>query len=93
MTTITAVELRKDMGNIFKRAQKGEEFKVSYRRSITATLKVDEPTEQGNGKAILAAARKFHENNREALEELRKEFGNNDAKQIAHEYWDQKYGL
>ncbi len=38
MTTITAVELRKNMGAIFKRVQNGEKIAVTYRGSRPVVL-------------------------------------------------------
>ncbi|MGB4796398.1 MAG: hypothetical protein WBP23_04140 [Candidatus Saccharimonadales bacterium] len=38
MTTITAVELRKNMGEIFRRVEKGEVFRVTYRDKVATVL-------------------------------------------------------
>lgn len=43
MKTITAVELRKNMGEIFRRVQNGEEVSVTYRDQISARIVAVKP--------------------------------------------------
>lgn len=89
MTTITAVELRKDMGNIFKRVQRGEKIRVTYRRGVAVELQnVDDGKHMGNSKAIL----EFLEENKHKFAKARKALEGVDAKEVMHKHWIEKYG-
>ncbi len=43
MTTITAVELRKNMAEIFRRVEAGEKFRVTYRGNKKLVLEAESP--------------------------------------------------
>jgi antitoxin (DNA-binding transcriptional repressor) of toxin-antitoxin stability system len=56
MTTITAVDLRRDLDSIIKRASKGESIRVSYRGSNMVTIGPDTSRPLNNTAAVLAKA-------------------------------------
>lgn len=54
MTTITAVDLRRDLDSIIKRASKGESIRISYRGSTMVTIGPDTSRPFSNTAAVLA---------------------------------------
>ena len=60
MTTITSLELRKNLDTYAKRAAKDENIRVTYRGKISFSLGPDPKTQACNIPAILAKAREFH---------------------------------
>jgi antitoxin (DNA-binding transcriptional repressor) of toxin-antitoxin stability system len=85
MTTITAVELRKNMGEIFRRAAAGEEFAVTYRGKDQLQLSRKQASvgkKTMTGLEVLRAA-------------PRKPSGldpNKSFKELYHEHLEEKYG-
>lgn len=84
MTTITAVELRKNMGEIMRRVEQGERFLVTYRNKTRVKLEREQSLSKPgmSGLDILRAA-------------PRKPSGldpNKSFKQLYHEHLEEKYG-
>ncbi len=85
MTTITAVELRKNMGEIFRRAAAGEEFAVTYRGKDQIVFS---RKKHQHKKSELSGLDKF-------LAAPRKPSGldpNKSFKELYHEHLEEKYG-
>lgn len=86
MKTITAVELRKNMGEIFARVNNGEEIAVTYRNSQPVTLT---PVRPKTKKKVMTGL--------EALQKARPKISNLDPnksiKELYHEMLDEKYGF
>lgn len=59
MTTITAVQLRKDLDKIIKRASKGEQIRVTYRGATVVTIGPDITKPVTNSAEILRKAREI----------------------------------
>lgn len=59
MTTITAVQLRKDLDTIIKRAAKGERIRVTYRGTTVVTIGPDTQKPHTNSAEILRKAREL----------------------------------
>ena len=57
MTTITAVQLRKDLDNIFRRAAKGESIRVTYRNNLSITIGPDSTNAKSNSAEIFRKAK------------------------------------
>lgn len=76
MKTITAVELRKNMGEIFRRVQNGEEIAVTYRNSQPMIMVANKPKVQPKKgmtglDAFLASPRKgFRYDHNKSFKEL-----------------------
>ncbi len=89
MTTITAVELRKNMGEILRRVAGGEEIIVTYRDHTKVRMSSDRRTDSGELPkrmagldALLKAPRKPS-----TLDP------NKPIKELYHEMLDEKYGI
>ncbi len=86
MKTITAVELRKNMGDVFARVQNGEEVRVTYRNSQPVLLA---PVQQKTKKTTMTGL--------EALQKVRPKVSsldpNKSIKELYHEMLDEKYGF
>lgn len=85
MTTITAVELRKNLEDIIKRAMAGETFRVTYRQRPAIKISTDvpesTPPRMSGLDAFLAAPRK-----KSTLDP------NKSFKELYHEHLEEKYG-
>ncbi len=83
MTTITAVELRKNFESILKRVMAGEDIRVTYRQQPAVRLTSDIPqrTHTAGLDAFLAAPRRSNS--------LRPDTS---FKQLYHEHLEGKYG-
>lgn len=84
MTIITAVELRKNLGDIMRRLENGERFLVTYRNQMRARLEA-EPQKNSHRVTgldkFMAAPRKSS-----ALDP------NKSFKELYHEHLEEKYG-
>lgn len=90
MTTITAVEFRKNMGDIFRRVQNGEEIAVTYRNSAPIRLATDKPKRQ-TGKTGLDL---FLESiNRASKQVTRDPAAGRSYKEVYYEDMAKKHGL
>lgn len=91
MKTITAVELRKNMGEIFRRVQNGEEIAVTYRDQSPLRISVLKPKNAQKGKSkspgldALLEAQKL--NKKPSKLDPNKSF-----EELYHEHLEEKYG-
>lgn len=91
MKTITAVELRKNMGEIIARVQGGEVFAVTYRGGKPVSLIANTPPEKKNksgGKELIEAL------NQAALKaKVPERYKTGNLKELYYEDMAKKYGL
>ena len=89
MTTITAVDLRNNLGDYIARASNGEKIIVTYRRGISAVLQaVDNSGSISSSKRLLNTLDKIHAKYADKLPVLIE----TDAKEQIHKHWIEKYG-
>jgi antitoxin (DNA-binding transcriptional repressor) of toxin-antitoxin stability system len=67
MTTITAVELRKNMGEIFRRVRAGEQIAVTYRDQDPIILASQKQSEKGKKSVWLALMRSMRHRVRSSI--------------------------
>lgn len=90
MTTITAVQLRKDLDKIIQRASKGESIRVTYRGRTTVTIGPDHQKPVSNAAAIL---RKAKEISAQIPKEIRDKYRTDEAvKKLIEDERMRKYG-
>jgi antitoxin (DNA-binding transcriptional repressor) of toxin-antitoxin stability system len=89
MTTITAVDLRNNLGDYIARAANGEQIVVTYRRGISAMLQAIKGAESIDKTdtflGTVEALNKKYASTRGSLEGV-------DAKEEMHKHWIEKYG-
>lgn len=90
MTTITAVQLRKDLDKIIKRAAKGESIRVTYRGTTVVTIGPDTMKPTSNTSEFL---RKAHELSTKVPESIKNKYQNDEAfEKLVLDERTRKYG-
>lgn len=90
MTTITAVNLRKDLDSILKRAAKGERIRVTYRGNTAVTIGPDTQGKVTNSATIVRKAKAISAKVSQPVKDAYST--DQSVKQLIKDHRTQKYG-
>lgn len=92
MTTVSAVELRKNLDRYIKLAESGNDVRVTYRNKRSVVLSADKNT-RSNAEDVIAAARTIHKSIPEATRKKLSKLTDADIEQARADHIREKYGL